>query len=239
MTNRNLSRRQACWSEWLSRFDFTIEHIPGTKNRADALSRCPDHTPLEEDNVNKVLISPSRFINAIITLSSPSFIDRLRFPIPLPPHILSTMEDPDSQWTCIDGLVRDAGERLVVPEDVSLHTEIIHSTHLSPHAGHPGIAKTYELIHCNFVWDSLCNDVSTFVKSCPACQQTKTFPSRPQGSLQPLPPPFKSVGGDYGRPNCGTPSIEWIRRNLCCGQLFHQMRALHPNLHFPCCIRHC
>src|SRR6516162_1703129 len=144
-----------------------IKHIPSTKNRADALSRCPDHIPPEEDNVNEVLISPSRFINAIIALSSPSFIDRLRFPIPLPPHILSTLEDPDSRWTCIDGLVRDAGERLVVPEDVSLRTEIIRSTHLSPHAGHPRIDKTYELIHCNFVWDSLRNDVSMFVKSCP------------------------------------------------------------------------
>jgi len=85
--------------------------------------------------------------------------------------------------------VRDAGDRLVVPEDVSLRTEIIRSTHSSPHAGHPGIDKTYELVHRNFFWDSLRADVSTFVRSCPACQQTKTFPSRPQGSLQPLPPP--------------------------------------------------
>ena len=71
VTNRTLSRRQARWSEYLSRFDFTIEHIPSTKNRANALSRRPDYFPLEADNMDQILLLPSRFINAIIALSSP------------------------------------------------------------------------------------------------------------------------------------------------------------------------
>jgi hypothetical protein len=88
--------------------------------------------------------------------------------------------------------VRDAGERLVVPKDVSLRTDIIRLAHSSPHAGHPGIDKTYDLVHRDYVWDTLRQDVISFVKSCPHCQQTKTFPSRPSGALQPLPPPSEA-----------------------------------------------
>ena len=192
MTSRTLSRRQARWSEYLSRFDFTIEHIPGAKNRADPLSRRPDHFPQELDNTDQILIPSSHFINTIVDFSSPSFQDRLKFPTPLPSDIDTNVNNPDSRWTVIDGLVRDAGDRLVVPEDVSLRTEIIRLAHSSPHAGHPGIDKTYDLVHRDYVWDSLRRDVISFVNSCPHCQQTKTFPSRPSGKLQPLPPPSEA-----------------------------------------------
>src|SRR6516162_370737 len=56
MTNQTLSCQQAHWSKYLSRFDFTIKHIPGTKNRADTLSRCHDYFPKNEDNTNEILL---------------------------------------------------------------------------------------------------------------------------------------------------------------------------------------
>ena len=31
MKVQNLNRRQACWVLYLSRFNFTLKHIPGTK----------------------------------------------------------------------------------------------------------------------------------------------------------------------------------------------------------------
>jgi hypothetical protein len=42
-TTKVLSRRQARWAEILSAYDFTIEHLDGTKNRADGPSRRPDY----------------------------------------------------------------------------------------------------------------------------------------------------------------------------------------------------
>lgn len=36
-----VSRRNARWLEFLSQFDFEIEHVRGTKNVADHLSRIP------------------------------------------------------------------------------------------------------------------------------------------------------------------------------------------------------
>jgi hypothetical protein len=66
---QKINRRQARWFEYLSRFNFKIEHVPGIKlPAADALSRCPDHIP-EDDNDNKdVTVLPDKlFIELINT----------------------------------------------------------------------------------------------------------------------------------------------------------------------------
>ena len=40
MKAQKLNRRQARWALYLSRFDFTLKHVPGTKmEKADRLSR--------------------------------------------------------------------------------------------------------------------------------------------------------------------------------------------------------
>jgi hypothetical protein len=199
MANRTLSRRQVRWSGFLADFDFKIEHIQGKRNPADGFSRRPDYLPSDVDNVDEILLPPSRFINAIVDFSSPSFVDQLRFPLPLPTNIQAKLDDPSSRWSLVDGLVRDDAERLVVPEVVSLRTQIIRLCHSSPHAGHPGIEKTYDLVSRDYSWSSLRSDVVNFVKSCPTCQQTKLFPSKPAGLLQPLPPaslPWEEITAD-------------------------------------------
>jgi len=43
MKAQKLNQRQARWALYLSRFDFTLKHVPGTKmGKADGLSRRPD-----------------------------------------------------------------------------------------------------------------------------------------------------------------------------------------------------
>ena len=43
MKVQKLNRRQAYWALYLSRFDFTLKHVPETKmGKADRLSRQPD-----------------------------------------------------------------------------------------------------------------------------------------------------------------------------------------------------
>jgi len=53
-----LNRRQAYWALYLSRFDFTLKHVPETKmGKADRLSRQPDwKVGVEKDNENQVFI---------------------------------------------------------------------------------------------------------------------------------------------------------------------------------------
>jgi len=55
---QKLNCRQVRWTLYLSRFDFTLKHILGTKMRkADRLSRRPDwKVGVEKDNDNQVFI---------------------------------------------------------------------------------------------------------------------------------------------------------------------------------------
>jgi hypothetical protein len=58
-------------------------------------------------------------------------------------------------WYMQDGLLHNAGDWIVVPDDVSLHTEIIQLTHDVPHVGHPRIEKTIELLGRSYHWPSI------------------------------------------------------------------------------------
>jgi len=43
MSSQNLNHRQAQWALYLSRFDFVLKHIPGSRmGKADGLSRRSD-----------------------------------------------------------------------------------------------------------------------------------------------------------------------------------------------------
>src|SRR5882672_12876438 len=60
--SQNLNRRQACWSLFLSRFDFLLIHRPGQHSaKPDALSRRKDHLTKEGDNQDQVMLSAERF----------------------------------------------------------------------------------------------------------------------------------------------------------------------------------
>jgi len=60
MKTQKLNRRQARWALYLSRFDFTLKHVPGSKmGKADSLSRRPDwEVGVERDNENETLVKP-------------------------------------------------------------------------------------------------------------------------------------------------------------------------------------
>jgi len=58
MKAQKLNHRQAQWALYLSRFDFTLKHVPGTKmGKADRLSRRLDwKVRIENDNNNQIFI---------------------------------------------------------------------------------------------------------------------------------------------------------------------------------------
>jgi hypothetical protein len=103
--------------QFLSWFCFKIEYVPGKGNKADSLSCWPDYLKALEDTKEAVLLPEDRFINVAVSLSTPSFLEHLQHPAPLP--------DLKEGWYAQDGLLCDAGERIIVPDDVSLHMELI------------------------------------------------------------------------------------------------------------------
>ena len=60
MKAQKLNRRQARWALYLSRFDFVLKHVLGSKmEKADSLSRRPDwEMGIEKDNEDETLVKP-------------------------------------------------------------------------------------------------------------------------------------------------------------------------------------
>jgi len=60
MKAQKLNRRQARWALYLSRFNFMLKHVPGSKmGKVDSLSRRPDwEVGVEKDNEDKTLVKP-------------------------------------------------------------------------------------------------------------------------------------------------------------------------------------
>eukprot|EP00967_Tisochrysis_lutea_P126478 scaffold213940_cov19-Tisochrysis_lutea.AAC.1 len=82
------------------------------------------------------------------------------------------------------------GKRLcVVPNISSIREHILFVNHSIPLAGHPGVAKTFELVTRYLWWHSVHADVTEFVSKCDACQKAKSRTQRPPGQLQSLPIP--------------------------------------------------
>ena len=68
MKRQDLNRRQACWAQWLSRFNFKWVHKPGASMaKADALSQREDHAIGIEENNKGILFIPLKQIHAVLT----------------------------------------------------------------------------------------------------------------------------------------------------------------------------
>ena len=71
MTTKQLSRRQACWSEFLSRFNFAIQYCPGKLNScANALTRRSDDFPQDDQDPHhahhqQLVIKPHNLSSAL------------------------------------------------------------------------------------------------------------------------------------------------------------------------------
>ena len=60
ISSQNLNRRQVRWALYLSRFNFMLKHVPGSKmGKADRLSRRSDWKKGREgDNKERTLLKP-------------------------------------------------------------------------------------------------------------------------------------------------------------------------------------
>jgi len=95
---------------------------------------------------------------------------------------------PD-EWIEKDGLLY-YNNRLYIPEDEALQTEIAQGCHDSLVAGHFGPEKTIEIVTRDFYWKKLADWIRDYVRSCDECQHSKSAGHAKYGLLQPLEVPY-------------------------------------------------
>lgn len=94
--------------------------------------------------------------------------------------------------------------RLILPpDDQEIQLQVLHRTHNSAPAGHPGRVRTIDLLNRTYWWPNMTLAARNFCKGCLMCEKTKTPRVAPPGFLKPLPlplSPWRDVSIDYITP---------------------------------------
>jgi len=153
MSNQKLNCRQARWALYLSRFNFVLKHISGSKmGKVDGLSRRSDwEVGVEKDNEEQVLVKKEwlevkkiRIVEVII--EGVDLLDKVRKCEARDDKVVKAVEEMkkagvrmlrDEEWCQEDGLMLKE-EKVYVPKDEKLRVEVIRLHHDTPVGGHRG-----------------------------------------------------------------------------------------------------
>ncbi|KAG0161692.1 hypothetical protein PDIDSM_5322 [Penicillium digitatum] len=198
-TTKLLNRRQARWSEFLSRFNFKITYRPGKQGaKPDALTRRSEDIPKEGD---ERLAHQSQTRNGVTTTTPPELPDLPEPPSTIKDLLLEAYNQDKVVQSILEALDKNASRhpeitladcerrgnylyyrnRLYVPDNDELKAEILRLCHDKPTVGHPGRSKTYELLSREYYWPRVYQYVSDWTKNCHTCRR--------------ITPPEKSVKG--------------------------------------------
>jgi hypothetical protein len=252
MSTKMLNRRQARWSEFLSRFNFKINYRPGKQGeKPDALTRRSEDLPKDGDerleHQSRTILKRENFETQERPPTPPQTLEpiqkKVKFAEPISDHDSPSKElnaltpEPDSTPSIEDMLRRESlqdenvqsvihaveqkktrhpflqlaqcvvregllyyRDKIYVPESEDLRIQILRQHHDNPSAGHPGRAKTFELLSRSYYWKGMNTDVRRYVKNCRMCGRTKPRHDRHQGLLQPLPipdRPWRDISVDF------------------------------------------
>ncbi|SJL18814.1 uncharacterized protein ARMOST_22415 [Armillaria ostoyae] len=161
---QKLNRRQARWVTELAEYHFILKHKPGTANvKADLLR--------EDDNGDITVLSPEHFRAMIMPTISETH-ERVRTVTrhkELWDKGIAASLDHERGITEKEGILY-YDNRVYVPRHTALRGDIIAQSHDHVTAGHPGIAKTKELVLCEYWWPKMKKDIETYVARCETCQ---------------------------------------------------------------------
>jgi hypothetical protein len=205
MTKRTLNRRQARWAEFLSRFQFQISFRPGQQGvKPDALTRrSGDRPPGGTDRQAQTVLHPHVFLAPVtIVPQDPDFLKRIKDALHKDPEATEIMQllrsdrQSSDRFSLADyeinsdGLLMFQG-LIYVPNETELQLSILKAYHDHPTAGHPGRAKTFELISRYYYWPAMRRFVIRYVANCAMCSRIKPVRHAPFGHLQSLEVPYR------------------------------------------------
>jgi hypothetical protein len=188
-TQRDLSRRQLRWQEFLSQYDFTIVYIPGEDNTvADALSRVPPDA-FPDEKLSETEWSRNS-INAILSISTDeNILKSIKEGYTVDPFCKKLI----TNGTSVHGVTERnglwyIGDRLLIPHFADLRENLFRLAHDT--TGHFGSEKSYASLRDHYYWPNMRRDLELgYIPSCPECQRNKSRTTKPPGPLHPLPIP--------------------------------------------------
>jgi len=153
MKAQKLNRKQARWTLYLSRFNFTLKHVLGSKmGKADSLSKRLDwKVGVERDNKDKTLVKPEwlevrRTERVEIIVEGVDLLEKVRKSKVKDNKVVKAVEEikqagvkmlRDEEWREENSIIYKEG-KVYVPKDDILRAEIIRLHHNTPVGGHGG-----------------------------------------------------------------------------------------------------
>ncbi|QRW17432.1 Retrotransposable element Tf2 protein [Rhizoctonia solani] len=162
-TSQSLNKQQIRWANFLVDYNFQIIYRPGAQNKkADILSRRYD---LEiNDLIGKAIYEDKHLKEILYKLQN---------------------KEKVINWELKEGLLWHQG-KIFVPKDNIIRNLIAESRHNALAAGHPGQARTLELVSRSYYWPSMKKFINSYVSHCKTCIRSKPTNQLPVGLLKPL-----------------------------------------------------
>jgi len=152
MSNQKLNRKQARWALYLSRFDFVLKHIAGSKmGKADRLSRRPDwEVRAEKNNKEQILVKKEwlevkRIRVTEVVIEGADLLGKVRKCKARDDEVVKVVEEikqaevkmlRDKEWCLKDGLWKEG--KIYVLRNKKLRAEVIRLYHNMPIEEHGG-----------------------------------------------------------------------------------------------------
>ena len=142
-----MNKRQAKWTLYLSRFDFTLKYILGSKmGKIDSLSRRLDwEIGVKRDNKDKMLVKPEwlevrRTDRVEVIIERVDLLEKVKQSRVKDDEVVKAVEEMkwtevkmlrDEEWREIDGIMYKE-EKVYISKDEKLRAEIIRLYHNTP-----------------------------------------------------------------------------------------------------------
>lgn len=202
-TTKKLNQRQAQWSIFLSRFDYSLHHCPGrSMDKLDALLRRPDHGNGSKDNKDVVLLKLQLFVVRVLEVmmvegEEKDIMKEIRRrnslgeqeeAVVVAAKVLKELKGKGlrgDEWREDQGVLYYC-DCIYVPKNADLRRRIVTQYHDSRIARHPGRWKTLELVSHSYWWPQMLRYIGLYCSTCNLCLQMKANCSQPIRHLHPL-----------------------------------------------------